>query len=94
MTSWIRGLVCRVVGHCWGWPELYFEVKPSPWRSEVSAVFLRRVWRECLRCHARECDEARCTTCAVTPSFQGPVVGLGPERMEALGAKVKRAMGW
>ncbi len=92
MTQWIRGLVCRVVGHWWGWPELYFVVEGC---RGGAVVRLCRVWRQCDRCGCREADEARGTSCAVLPSFQGPVVGLGGRgEVDRLGEKVKRAMGW
>lgn len=91
MVQWIRRLVCLCIGHAWGWPELYFTVEPSP-LTGTRCVFLRHVWRECLRCHARARDDERCTSSEVLPSFEGSVRGF--REQDVFGEQVKRAMGW
>ncbi len=86
VTGLIRGLVCRVVGHWWGWPELRFLVEHKP--QGVTVVVLRQVWRRCDRCGCLERDWERETVCIVEHAVKAAVV------LDALGEKVKKAMNW
>lgn len=93
-----KAFLCRLFGHQWNWPDIV--VTPMP-----GGIQIQPCWRECARCHHRERDEQMQARLVILPRFQGPVQGFatpprhpncrsGSPKMDALGEKVKRAMGW
>lgn len=86
-------LACRLIGHQWKWPEI--PVVPMRGGSQIMPP-----WRECERCGLRQQDEGMESEVIILPAFQGPVEGFGPLRpqtnrkLNALGRKVEREMGW
>jgi hypothetical protein len=89
----MKRLACRLFGHRWKWPEI-------PVVPMIGGVQVMPPWRECDRCGLRQQDEGMESEVIIFPAFQGPVEGFGPLRPEtnrklnALGLKVKREMGW
>lgn len=89
----LTGLRCRLFGHEWGWPDI-------PLAIGAGALHMGMLWRSCRRCGVRQADEKNETLVIVGPLFCGDPreCSFNPpvqcQDFEALGHKVKRAMGW